>query len=305
MNEIRIDAVYRASSEPTVGRLCNIDPALAARPLTTSIGSFDVVLEFPKVQGRLPTPGYLSWSEDETGMLTALSPAYFTAHTVFTYASGLAKPALREEMRSAVAAVRFAAARLSDALRIEQPPVGMVGELPIALSLKATDLTQGLELRAPEPLNPGYAIIAGLPALTTEAAKSALKDGVSPPRALLAQARYLTQSTNSPQPGIAVLLAAVAVETHAKQMLTASWPPGSTPSLRSLRERHRTAADLYGAIAKTVFGRSLEEEDPALWEELRALFKARNKMAHESHAPAHGEAGPHVVAAMRSMAWLN
>ncbi|MBT2452179.1 hypothetical protein J7F03_35015 [Streptomyces sp. ISL-43] len=303
MNEIRVDAVYQASSERTIGRMCDIETALAAEPLTTTVGAFDVVLAFPKFEGQLPAPGYPGWSGDDSAPV-ALSPTYFTAHTVFSLDPGLDQPVVQAELKAAIAAIRFAAARLSDALRVEQPSVGMVGHIPQVLSLTVTDATRGLKLAVPEPLNPAYPMVVGLPALTVDAAMSALRNGVSPTRALLAQARYLTQSTNSPQPGTAILLAAVAAETYAKESLKSGRPAGSIPSLRSLQEKHGTALDLYGPIAKVVIGRSLEHDDPTLWSDLGALFSARNKMAHRLKTPTHPDASKLVVAAMRAMDWL-
>ncbi|MFF3430096.1 hypothetical protein [Streptomyces sp. NPDC002602] len=303
MNEIRVDAVYQASSERTIGRMCDIDPALAAGPLTTTVGDFDVVLAFPKFEGRLPAQGYPGWSGDDSAPV-ALSPTYFTAHTVFALTPGLDEPVVQTQLKAAIAAIRFAAARLSDALRVEQPSVGMVGHIPKVLSLTATDVTQGLKLTVPEPLNPAYPMVVGLPVLTLDAATNALRNGVSPPRALLSQARYLTQSTNSPQPGTAILLAAVAAETYAKESLKSCRPPGSTPSLRSLQQKHGSAIDLYGPIAKEVIGRSLEHDDPTLWSDLGKLFSTRNKMAHRLTTPTHPDARNLVVAAMQAMDWL-
>ncbi|MEU2389053.1 hypothetical protein ABZ606_31090 [Streptomyces sp. NPDC012461] len=287
MNEIRVDAVFQASSEPTVGRMCQIDPAVAAQPLAARVGAFEVVLEFPAIEGGLPAPGYVSWSSTDAGEPTALGPTHFTAHTVFLSAPDTDDSGIQDELKGAITAVRFAAARLSDALRVEQPNVGMVGDIPRMLSLTARDTTRGLELKVPEPLNPGYPIVRGLPVLSAGAAVNALQDGVSPPRALLSQARYLTQSTSSPQPGLAVLLGAVAAETYAKQALQSCRPAGSSPSLRSLTQAHGTAVELYGPIAQGVIGRSLEAEDPVLWKDLGQLFATRNKMAHRLKTPTH------------------
>lgn len=303
MNEIRVEAIFQASSEPTVGRMCDIDPALAAKPLKTTVGAFDVILEFPKFEGQFPTKGYVSWSGDDVSAPVALGPAHFTAHSTFTLASGLDKQFVQTELRGAVASIRFAAARLSDALRIEQPSVGIVGEIPKMLALTATDVTQGIKLRVPEPLTPGYPIVRGLPALTVNAATRALKDGVSPARGLLSQARYLTQSTNSPQPGMAILLAAVAAETYAKETLKSRRQSGS-PSLRSLQRIHGTAVELYGPVAQATIGRSLERDDPTLWSDLGSLFTTRNKMAHQLRIPTHIDARQLVVTAMRAMDWL-
>ncbi|MCQ4043055.1 hypothetical protein ACFOSC_13500 [Streptantibioticus rubrisoli] len=304
MNEIRVEAVFLASSEPTRGRMGVIDPALAAKPLQTTVGAFDVVLEFPKFEGQFLAEGYVGWSGTDVSAPVALSPAYFTTHTVFAVAPDLDEQSVNTELKAAVAAIRFAAARLSDALRVEQPSVGMVGDIPKMQSLTAMDITQGLKLTVPEPLTPGYPIVVGLPALTVDVATSALHNGLPPARALLSQARYLTQSTNSPQPGMAILMGAVAAETYAKESLKSRWPVGSAPSLRSLQDKHGKAVELYGPVAKVVIGRSLEDDDPALWADLGSLFSARNKMAHGLKTPTHVDARLLVVAAMRAMDWL-
>lgn len=303
MNEIRVDAVFEATSEPTRGRMCLIEPDLAAKPLTSTVDAFEVVLEFPRYEGRMPAQGYVGWSGTDASAPVALCPTRFNAYTEFTLAIGLDENMVQAELKSAAGAIRFAAARLSDALRVGQPNVGMVGEIPKMLSLTATDLTRGIALSVPEPLTLGYPIAVGLPALSVSAATSALTDGVSPPHALLSQARYLTLSTNSPQPALAILLAAVAAENHAKQTLSASRVPGSR-SLRSIQQTHGTAIDLYGPVAKEMIGRSLEDDDHALWTDLGALFGARNKMAHKLKTPTHLDARQLVVAAMRAMDWL-
>jgi hypothetical protein len=257
------------------------------------------------VNGRLPAEGYVGWSGTDASAPVGLCPAYFTAHTEFEHVADLDRQAPEAQLKAAVAAIRFAAARLSDTLRVEQPNVGMVGEIPKMLSLTATDLARGVTLPVPEPLTPGYPMLAGLPALTADTAASALCDGVSPARALLSQARYLKLPTNSPQPGMAILLAAVAAETYAKESLKTRRPAGSTPSLRSLMDIHGTTFRLYGPVAKAVIGRSLDQEDPALYADLESLFNARNKMAHWLRTPPHLDARQLVVAAMQAMDWLS
>ena len=145
-------------------------------------------------------------------------------------------------------------------------------------------------------------MVVGLPRLTRDVAVLALRDGVSPTRAVLSQARYLTLPTNSPQPGLAVLLAAVAAETHAKRALRLCLP--SARALKTLQDQAGTALALYGEIALQVIGRSLEVEEPVVWGELAQLFTARNKMAHHLATPAHLDARRMVVAAMQAMDWL-
>ncbi|MDX3490174.1 hypothetical protein [Streptomyces sp. ID05-18] len=304
MNEILIEAVFQASSEPTVGRMCQIDAALAGQPLPITVGSFEVVLEFPEYEGGFSS-GYASYSGPCAEEPVALGPRYFTARTRFTLAADLAEHLTEAALKAANEALRLAAARLSDALRVEQPNVGMVGEIPRMLSRTATNTTLGVPVRVPEPLTPGYPIVIGLPALSAEMAMSALRDGVSPTRALLSQARHLTQSTASPQSGMAILLAAVAAETYAKDTLKSLQSVGGAPSLRSLQRTFGTALDLYGPIAKEMIGKSLEEEDPALWLDVGNLFSARNRMAHKLKTPTHVDSRQLTIAAMKAMAWLD
>ncbi|NSL43662.1 hypothetical protein [Streptomyces sp. 8P21H-1] len=281
-----------------------IEPALAGQPLHMCVGTFDVVLAFPEFDGSSATAGYASWSGADASTPTALGPAVFTAHTKFRIPADAGGSRVRDELKAAVAAIRFGAARLSDALRVEQPHVGMVGDIPRMLSLTARDTTRGVDLAVSEPLSPGYPMVRGAPVLRAEAALSALQDGVSPPRALMSQARYLTQSTSSPQPGMAVMLAAIAAETFAKQALQSCRPAGSSPSLRSLQQIHGSAIDLYGPVADAVIGESLDVDRPALWAELGLLFTTRNKMAHQLKTPSHLDASRLVVAGMQAMDWL-
>ncbi|MFF0391673.1 hypothetical protein ACFYS8_23745 [Kitasatospora sp. NPDC004615] len=304
MSEIRVEAVFQASGEATVGRMCEIDPALAGFPLTTEVDVLQVVLEFPKFDGRFPAAGYFGWSGDDASAPVALLPAHFLVHTQFAVASGLGEPELQVELKAAVEAIRFAAARLSDALRVEQPNVGLVGEIPKMLSLKATDTTDGRELRVGQPLVPGYPIVVGLPPLTVDAAMSSLRDGVSPARAALSQARHLTQSTNSPQPGLATLLALVAAESFAKEHL-ATRQAADRPSLRNLQQKHGSSVvKHYDQIAEALIGSSLKDDDPMLYEDLGSAFNARNRMAHKLEAPTHQEVKKLVVTAMKAMDWL-
>ena len=304
VNEIRVEAVFQASSEATIGRMGAITPDLAGHPLVATMDDLLVVLEFPPYEGRFPVEGYVGWAGDDITSPVALTPAYFLAHTQLSADPGAGEPELQTELARAVGAIRFAAARLSDALRVEQPNVGLVGEIPKMLSLKALDLTDGRELTVCQPLTPGYPIVVGLPPLTAEAAARALKDGVSPARGALSQARHLTQSTNSPQPGLATLLALVAAESFAKENL-ANRQSADQRSLRNLQRKHGdSVVKHYDAIAQALVGKSLKDEDPQLYDDLGSAFNARNRMAHKLQIPTHEEARKMVVTALRAMNWL-
>jgi hypothetical protein len=53
-----------------------------------------------------------------------------------------------------------------------------------------------------------------------------------------------------------------------------------------------------------VLGRSLKDEDNALWKQVVRLFELRNEMAHEANEPSRSDVGPLVAASYRVFEWL-
>jgi hypothetical protein len=310
VKELRLVAQFRPSSEPTVGRMCQIEPDLADFPLTKSIGSFNIELRFPRVIYPLPSIGYYNASAgDEESKPAALYPAYFTAATIVRLPDNYNDASLEASLKPAVDAMRSAATRLSDSIRLAQPSVGLAGECPEMLSISATDVATSQEVGVPIPLKPGYGLVTGYPALTIGVAKEVLETGPSPTRSLLAQASYLSWSTADPQPGLAILLAAVACEAHAKEILLQRVDPVTRPLLDTLLRRPRIfqepAVELFGEVAKVILGTSLKEENRDLWKDLVNLFELRNKMAHVADRPSIDRVKELTVAARQAMDWLD
>jgi hypothetical protein len=129
-----------------------------------------------------------------------------------------------------------------------------------------------------------------VPAVTAIAAS--VTAGETPPiwRDLVDDAAYIAFESSWRNLRHAVLLAAVAAEVAIKWRLASIATPEQAPLLDLLLNDNRIAlqvARLYQDGAKAVSGRSLNEDDPTLYQGVEALFKARNRIAH--HAKPAGE----------------
>jgi hypothetical protein len=296
MREISLVARFRPSSEPIVGRMCHIEPGLADFPLRHTFNGFEVEMRFPKNTYPLPVQGYPM-------------PAYFTARVIFTVVDDTQSSDYLSTFRSAVDALLTAATRLSDSIRIIQPHVGLPGESPEVLACVASDRATGEEVTIPVPIREGIGIVVGYPALSVEMAQQVLQDGPDTTSYLLAQASYLVRSVPDPQPGLAVLLAAVACEAHVKEVLLERAESATKPLLDTLLRKPRIfqepALELFGEVARAVLGKSLRDDDRALWKKIDELFQARNKMAHVADRPSLEKARELVIAANQAMKWVD
>jgi hypothetical protein len=140
-------------------------------------------------------------------------------------------------------------------------------------------------------------------------ATTVLEHGPQPTSVLLAQASYLSRSTADPQPGLAVLLAAVACEAHAKEVLIEQAESAVRPLLDTLLRKPRIfqepAAELFGHVAKVVIGKSLQEDNRTLWKSITELFETRSKMAHVADRPSAEKAKELTIAARQAIEWLD
>jgi len=292
--------------------MCRISADLADYPLRKTMDSFDVELRFPRVIYPLPSPGYSNAAPldvDDDYRPDELYPVFFSARVVFEMVDDAEDSAYADALQSAVNAVRAAATRLSDSIRIIQPSVGIAGECPEMLTMTAHDVQTGDEITVPVARKPGYPMIVGCPVLTIEKATATLEYGPSPTMSLLAQASYLSRSTADPQPGLAILLAAVACEAHAKEVLLERADRAARPLLDTLLRRPRIfqepAIELFGHVAKVVVGKSLHEDNRDLWKSLTELFVLRNNMAHRADRPTAEKARELTVAATQAIEWLD
>lgn len=311
VKKVSIIARFRPSSEPIAGRMCYIEPDLADLPLQCLFDGFEVELRFPKATYPLPSRGYYNAAlpGDDAFRPHQLLPAYFNARTTFNVGDDTESLDYESTFRSAIDAVLSAATRLSDSIRIIQPSVGLAGESPEMLVCLAIDPDTFEEVTIPVPIRKGIGMITGYPALSVEMAQQALRDGPDLTSTLLAQASYLSRSVRDPQPGLAVLLAAVACEAHAKEILLERANPSTRPLLDTLLRKPRIfqepALELFGEVAKAVLGRSLRDDDRLLWKKIDELFQVRNKMAHIADRPSPEKARELVIAASQAMKWLD
>jgi hypothetical protein len=126
--------------------------------------------------------------------------------------------------------------------------------------------------------------------------------------ALLADASYLLGYSEEPQLRQAVLLGAIACEVEIKQVLIKAATPTQAALVDTLFENPRdfsvAAASLFDKVAKAVVGRSLKEEDRALFNQVSDLFTVRNRIAHRGGADVtEDRMRTAVVAAKKGFAW--
>jgi hypothetical protein len=308
---VSLIASFRPSSEPIVGRMCYIDPSLADFPLINTFDGFEVEIRFPKLTFPLPAAGYYNAAPpgEPNYKPTQLMPAHFIARVIFTTVDDIKSPDYLSTFQSAMDAMFTAAARLSDSIRLIQPSVGLPGETPETLSCVAIDPETEVEIAIPVPIKKGIGLVVGYPPLTLERAQQVLRDGPDAISSLLAQAKYLVRSVRDPQPGLAILLAAVACEARVKEVLLERASPATKPLLDTLLRKPRIfqepALELFGEVSKAVLGKSLREDDRPLWKKIDELFQARNKMAHVADRPPLEKARELVFAANDAMEWLD
>jgi hypothetical protein len=168
MKQVRLNAIFRPSAQPTVGRMCKINPDLADYPMRRTINDFEIELRFPKATYPLPSAGYFNarpFGPDESYRPGHLYPAFFSARTIFDISDDGEGSPDKELFQSAVDAMRAAATRLADSIRIIQPNVGLAGECPEMLSMEAHDTQTGEEIAVPVARKPGYGFIIDYPVL--------------------------------------------------------------------------------------------------------------------------------------------
>jgi hypothetical protein len=311
VKRVCLAARFRPSSEPIAGRMCYIEPDLAGFPFRHIFNGLEVELRFPRITYPLPAPGYFNAAphDDKDYIPDQLMPAYFDAQVLFEVGDDAQSSDYRDSFQLAMDSLRIAATRLSDSLRTIQPSVGHPGDSPQALQCVAIDFETNEKIVIPVPIGKAIGMVVGYPALSVRRAREVLRDGPDATSSLLAQARYLVIAVRDPQPGLAVLLAAVACEAHAKEVLLnradAMTKPLLDVFLRRARIFQEPALQLFGEVARAVLGRSLRDDNQKLWKQLDQLFQARNKMAHVADRPSLDTARELVFAAKQAIEWLD
>jgi hypothetical protein len=143
---------------------------------------------------------------------------------------------------------------------------------------------------------PGGASVLSRPALDPELGdilSGAAAGNTGLPERLLSSAFGKLWSAY-PDPQTAVFLAVAACETKVKTVLGIALTVGGNPLLR-----------YFDARCKTVIGRSLREDDEALWCRLTCLNSTRNHVAHRGSELTIPEAEGHLATASEVFGWLD
>ena len=136
-----------------------------------------------------------------------------------------------------------------------------------------------------------------------------LSAGDEPPMAeiLLADAVYLAAEQH-PDPGRAVLTAAIALEVRVKEVLREGASPEALPvvdlMLNGYRDWPQPAAALLDKAMKAVLGHSLRDEQREIYQQVDRLFQVRNEIAHKGTIPSSKDASDLVDNARAAFAWL-
>lgn len=220
----------------------------------------------------------------------------------------------RDHIDSGASAMMTAALRMSDALRAAKPSIGLVGQPPEFVSFAVRDLPDGRwgSYNHWPPSRPWYIY----PTATEETVVRALQRDLTLVERLLAQATYWAAHAAGNDPYTAVLLAAIACESHAKSVFAESLAARGEQALSALLLARSDlvaprAADLYSEVALSIVGKSLKVDDRSAYNRLQKLFELRNKVAHTGsfgvrspRADPNSEALQAVVSARRAVAWL-
>lgn len=210
-------------------------------------------------------------------------------------------------------AMMTAATRMSDAIRSRQPNVGLVGQPPefISFAVRKEGGAWGSYNYWP-PRRPWYVYDV----IDTDYVVSALTDDLGLTERLLAQAVFWSFHAEGSDPQTAVLLAAIACESHAKSTFQAVLDTRSNGLLGDvlfgkIPPSTFSSSDLYHRVAIAMVGQSLKDAEPGTYKSLVKLFELRNKVAHTGRL----ESGPStaeslklaqtsVRAAHSAVAWL-
>ncbi|MFG6444729.1 hypothetical protein ACFXQA_05590 [Microbacterium sp. P07] len=236
-----------------------VEPALTNKLHRVSIDGFEIML-------ALADATSMSFSVEGAAVAGLI--------TVATEASD------RAGIDRAARAMMTAAMRFSDAIRSAKPNVGLVGQPPefVSFAVRERGGEWGSYNHWP-PASPWY-VYETIKAADVE---DALQQDLGLVDRLLAQATYWAAHAAGSDPSTALLLAAIASESHAKRTFHSvleARGEGALGELLLTNVLSSRAFELYGPIAQAVVGRHLKTDHPLLYKGVGRLFELRNKVAH-------------------------
>jgi hypothetical protein len=216
---------------------------------------------------------------------------------------------LAGSLRDAFDACAKSAALVSDTCRISQPSTGLAGIFPILdfaradIDGKWSDPILFIHYRV-------SAMVSGWPRPDLHDMRRTLdRKEVDLAAVLLAQASNSAMSNPDSSNGVAVVLAAIACEMKIKQCLTELSSDEKRALVNLIIPTKGRALlpvyELFKKVAAAVFGRSLFDEDPALFHRYQKLAEERNLFAHRGIEIHEKEAWAHVVTARNVFTWID
>lgn len=198
--------------------------------------------------------------------------------------------------------------------RVGQPWLGLADQSPRRTGPAITRDESGRPLRIGPPVTLRRVVIEmeSSQALSEDdLADFSTRWSMTPPtpESLLADARYLITYSEPPDASRAVLIAAIACEVKAKEVLAAKAVGAAAELLSVVLKEHRSfplaLLALLDGISKAVNGHSLREEDGDTFAAIRGLVNLRNDIAHRALAPEMGPAQRSVHGAQKLFSWLD
>ena len=309
-----VDVICRFGAGTTLAELASIDVNVAGQefPAVVVAPPFAATVRFPPWAGQFaplnPSPGASAYV-GFTGVVEAPSALALAWFEVSVTGLTIDEEPISRAIKPAVEVALVAATRVMDVLREGHPWVGLSGSAPHLLDVRGYPADGGtVTFDTPPNPRPRPMVVGGVPTSRESLAAALARPHHGSPSFLLSQARYFAHFAPDKQPGIAVLLAAMACEARAKDVLTARAHPAAGDLLSVIFRHPRVfpepAQELFGFTARAVLGTSLRETDRALFDKLVTLFQKRNALAHRAASPSAPEAADLVRAAVSAFDWL-
>jgi hypothetical protein len=315
MTRLRLRMVFQVDGLP-------IDPAIAGGIyMTTSEGDVSASIRLPRY-GEEIAPGVVTWGgyveaaggisrvDLEAFEVQVVFPVKAAAEEVISATDQIIFERLVSSIDEAASVARTTALSFMKWVRVDQPWFGP-SDLELPLALPASVELEGTGQRVPigpTALVTNWLIMGG--PYVTETAMGSYIDALrreetpSPASSLLSDALYLARWRTPRDYARGVLLAAIACEVRAKDVLLSHAPQGTEELLRLTLRRARSW-ELFDTLPKLLAKRSLKDEHVETHRRILRLFDLRNDIAHWARFPPdEAEVALCLEAAERAFEWL-
>jgi hypothetical protein len=149
--------------------------------------------------------------------------------------------------------------------------------------------------------------VNAMPLATLERISEASKLGtpLAADDTLIADARFLIHEAHDTDVQRGVLLAAIACEIRSKQSISDRAPKSKTAEAKGALSSCSSIHVLASKVSQQILGRSLEVDDPDLFDQIKNLTKIRNAIVHEAASPSEEQARELLAAVDSYVIWLD